>query len=55
LAAWRQTVGGIDHTGILSDQWEGGGIVGSFRNGKGTFVQPPDDESEAGKKSDNHS
>lgn len=55
LAARRRPIGGINRTGILSGQWDGGGgVVGAFRNGKGTFVQPPDDEPEAGKRTDNH-
>ena len=40
LAARRKPVGGINRSGILSGSWDGGNVVGQFRDGRGTFTQP---------------
>jgi hypothetical protein len=40
LAARRKPVGGINRQGILSGHWDSGDVVGQFRNGKGSFINP---------------
>lgn len=40
LAARRRPVGGINRRAILTGYWDRGKIVGDFRSGRGTFVEP---------------
>ncbi len=39
LAARRKPIGSIPRKGILGGSWDGGSVVGAFRDGRGTFVQ----------------
>lgn len=43
LAARRKPIGGINRTGILSGAWDGGNIVGQYRDGRGSFIKPMGD------------
>ncbi len=38
LAARTRPVAGINRKGILSGAWDGGNVVGQFRNGRGSFI-----------------
>lgn len=38
LAARRKAVGSIPRRGILTGYWDGGSVVGAFRNGRGSFL-----------------
>jgi hypothetical protein len=40
LAARRKPIGGVNRSGILSGSWDGGGVVGQYRDGRGSFIEP---------------
>lgn len=37
LAARRRPIGGVNRKAILGGHWDGGNVVGAFRNGRGSF------------------
>jgi len=39
LAARRKPIGSIPRSGILTGYWDGGSVVGAFRNGRGSFIE----------------
>ncbi|MET3762138.1 hypothetical protein [Sphingomonas sp. UYEF23] len=40
LVARREPIGSIPRKGIVGGFWDGGNVVGAFRDGSGTFTQP---------------
>jgi hypothetical protein len=38
-AARRKPIGSITRRGILTGYWDGGSVVGAFRNGRGSFLE----------------
>jgi hypothetical protein len=40
LAARRMAVGSVPRSGILTGHWDRGSVVGAFRDGRGSFIDP---------------